>query len=277
MSCFHPTLIRNPNFPKSYIQVPCGKCSGCRRDKQNSWYIRFIEENKRLPCRFITLTYDDDNIPFTIDNDEVVHYQVLKEDLQKFFKRMRKTHAFKYFAVSEYGTETQRPHYHLLLFSKDRIDIEHYWKYGFVTDLPASKGAFRYCTKYLLKGSNVPAGSNDNFMLCSKRPAIGKDFTDQCDNQLNRLLENPVYYINDVPYPLPRYFRKKFYEKLIDGGESLKNSIMEDLASTFKESSIWKRFVKNHDPEKEDFFQWTLAQEAQNNSKQITVKKSSKL
>jgi len=58
---------------------------------------------------FITLTYDDRNIP---------EYSGLRyDDLQKFWKRLRKTYGdLRYYAVGEYGDETQRPHYHACLF-----------------------------------------------------------------------------------------------------------------------------------------------------------------
>lgn len=58
---------------------------------------------------FLTLTYRPEDLP-----DD---YSIHKEELQKFFKRLRKRGVkFRYFACGEYGEETNRPHYHAVLF-----------------------------------------------------------------------------------------------------------------------------------------------------------------
>lgn len=267
MACYHPISLKSP-YSNVYIDVPCGKCAGCRKDLQNSWFVRFIEENKKLPCRFITLTYDEEHIPYHIDNDDVIHYDVDKAQLQKFFKRMRKKNTFKYFCVSEYGGKFQRPHYHLLLFSKERIDIEKYWKYGFVYDLPAKRGGFKYVTKYLLKGSNVPEGSNPNFAIMSKRPAIGKDFLDNMD--YDWYAENG-YMDHQTRYPLPRYYRKKIYEKMIDGGESIKRANIEQLENSIRYNDLYAKWQENNIGM--DFHQWIEALDNKNTIKQNQLKK----
>lgn len=60
----------------------------------------------------LNLTYDDDHLP--------VYGQLLKDDLQKFFKRLRKQgYKFKYVASGEYGDESRRPHFHIALFGVD--------------------------------------------------------------------------------------------------------------------------------------------------------------
>jgi len=58
---------------------------------------------------FITLTYNDENLPYG-STLEKTHFQ-------KFMKRLRKKHgAMRYFHCGEYGETTLRPHYHALLF-----------------------------------------------------------------------------------------------------------------------------------------------------------------
>jgi len=55
---------------------------------------------------FITLTYDNENLP---ENATLV-----PKDLKDFQKRLR-YHAnidLRFFSVGEYGEKTQRPHYH---------------------------------------------------------------------------------------------------------------------------------------------------------------------
>jgi hypothetical protein len=68
---------------------------------------------------FITLTYNDDNIP---ENGSL-----RKRDLQLFFKRLRKSlpnKRIRYYACGEYGEELGRPHYHACLFGHDFEDKE---------------------------------------------------------------------------------------------------------------------------------------------------------
>jgi len=60
----------------------------------------------------LNLTYDDDHLP--------KHGQLVKADLQKFFKRLRKGgYKFRYVASGEYGEQTRRPHFHIALFGVD--------------------------------------------------------------------------------------------------------------------------------------------------------------
>jgi hypothetical protein len=68
---------------------------------------------------FLTLTYDDLNLPR--------YGQLVKRDLQLFFKRLRKSFGpFRYVACGEYGELHRRPHFHVALygldFTSDRIE-----------------------------------------------------------------------------------------------------------------------------------------------------------
>ena len=63
----------------------------------------------------LNLTYNDDWLP--------EHGQLFKEDLQRFFKRLRKAgFKFRYVASGEYGDRTKRPHFHIALFGVDFSD-----------------------------------------------------------------------------------------------------------------------------------------------------------
>lgn len=60
----------------------------------------------------LNLTYDDAHLP--------KHGQLVKADLQKFFKRLRKAgFKFRYVASGEYGDASRRPHFHIALFGVD--------------------------------------------------------------------------------------------------------------------------------------------------------------
>jgi hypothetical protein len=99
------------------IQLPCGRCAGCRLDYSRSWALRCYHESQMHDYNsFITLTYSPENLP----DDHSIH----KEELQKFFKRLRKATGkrFKYFACGEYGESNNRPHYHAIIFGYDFPD-----------------------------------------------------------------------------------------------------------------------------------------------------------
>lgn len=269
MACYTPIQIKSPLHDNAYIYVPCGKCSGCRKDKRDAWFIRFCEEEKvSKDVRFVTLTYDENNLPQSIDEDGVIHYNVQKSDLQKFFKRMRKTNKFKYFAVSEYGPESGRPHYHLLLFAKQSrlIDFSKYWTKGFVMDLPAEKGSFKYVTKYLLKGSNVPSGSAPNFMICSKKPAIGVNYLDL--NQIEYLADGKMLYHHPggVVSSLPSYYRKKILSSGLVNSELIKQLTIETMETQEKNANLKRIYFEKYG--NLNGFEWHLEQKSLHDYKQ---------
>lgn len=116
MLCETPILIKKSPHgnSKTYVPVPCGKCNICLNNRRKEWTIRLKEEFKVTgKALFVTLTYNDDHIPYSSESG---CESVSKTDVQKFLKRLRKDVKFRYYAVSEYGGQTERPHYHLLLF-----------------------------------------------------------------------------------------------------------------------------------------------------------------
>ena len=70
------------NHPNGY-PVKCGQCVECRLAYSREWAIRIAHEAQmRGPSCMLNLTYDDDHLP--------KFGQLVKSDLQKFFKRLRK-------------------------------------------------------------------------------------------------------------------------------------------------------------------------------------------
>ena len=97
------------------VIVPCGRCTGCRLKYAAQWAMRCMHESQ-LHSRnsFITLTYNNENLP--------ADKSINKEEMQKFFKRLRKklgNNSIRYFACGEYGDKTSRPHYHAIIFGED--------------------------------------------------------------------------------------------------------------------------------------------------------------
>jgi hypothetical protein len=101
------------------VTVPCGRCIGCRLEHSRQWAVRCMHEAQcHEENSFITLTYAPEYLP----SDHSIH----KEELQKFFKRLRKETGVKlrYFACGEYGEQNNRPHYHAIIFGYDFPDKE---------------------------------------------------------------------------------------------------------------------------------------------------------
>lgn len=104
--------------------IPCGKCEGCRIDKANEWATRAYLEAQNWPKNcFLTLTYSNECLP--------KKRTLIKADLQKFWKRLRKNEKaenLRYLACGEYGTKTRRPHYHAAVFNYEPTDLKPYKK-----------------------------------------------------------------------------------------------------------------------------------------------------
>jgi hypothetical protein len=90
----------------------------CRIARVSQWKLRLLHElNSWEQSLFLNLTYSPDFLP--------AGGTLVKADLQKFFKRLRKSlgdSRIKYFACGEYGDESFRPHYHAIVFGWWPID-----------------------------------------------------------------------------------------------------------------------------------------------------------
>lgn len=108
----HKALVEGAPF-----HVPCGRCIGCRVDRAQAWGVRCHHEAQMHSKNcFITLTYDEENVP--------QDYSVKLPHFQKFMKRLRKKYPQKirFLASGEYGDQLLRPHYHAIIFNHDFSD-----------------------------------------------------------------------------------------------------------------------------------------------------------
>lgn len=178
MRCIDPITIKNPYLkePRPHVEyeppklsVPCGKCGACLHRRQSDWQFRLTNEDlSATNSFFITLTYQDVYsealggymTPTTLD----------KKHLQDFFKRVRKqsqpfydqrpdiwpkTTRFRYYAVGEYGTITERPHYHVIAFNIPEAIIQQIrqgkiWDYGLTHVGGVSPKSIAYVTRYVV-------------------------------------------------------------------------------------------------------------------------------
>lgn len=180
------------------VDVPCGKCAGCRMDRAKEWKQRCLCElsSNNGVGYFVTLTFDDDSLKkfCCLPSGEVV---LFKRPLQLFFKRLRKRGCqFRYFACGEYGSSenTRRPHYHIIFFGDAFKDIfrdsfglwhssllDESWPFGHVAIFPALPGNIAYTCGYVEKKQSNPDWFTYNpsflpFITMSRRPAVGDSY-----------------------------------------------------------------------------------------------------
>lgn len=111
------------------IQLPCGRCIGCRLEKAKEWALRCYHENLMVEENggqsiFVTLTYDNEHLP----SDHGLRHL----HFQKFIRKLRKSLArpVRYFMCGEYGQATPennfiaRPHFHAIIFGYRPTDLK---------------------------------------------------------------------------------------------------------------------------------------------------------
>lgn len=168
--------------------------------RRSMWYKRLYAEWKYCTgtAFFVTLTYDEDHVPMEFGDDDLPNfYTVSKRDVQLFFKRFRKKYIdpvgrLRYFIVSEFGTNSYRPHYHALIFTDRPCTVEFMksaildcWSGGYILDVQTVRGAgcIRYITSYITKGCKTPTLLlPESFCLMSRRPGIGYRYVERMKN-----------------------------------------------------------------------------------------------
>lgn len=173
------------------VTVPCGQCIGCRLERSRQWAIRCLHESSEYNDNcFLTLTYNDDNLP--------AGGSLNKRDIQLFFKRLRKRfgEGIRYFQCGEYGSLFFRPHHHAIVFNFDFPDkklwtvrdgvklyrsaiLESLWPHGFCTIGDVTFESAAYVARYILKKITGPRAEGHygdrlpEFITMSRRPGVG--------------------------------------------------------------------------------------------------------
>lgn len=231
------------------FNIPCGKCIGCRLDYSRTWANRLMCEllyHDPDNCWFVTLTYNNENVPVNnyVDSETGELKESLslrKRDVQLFHKILRNSYKgwkLKFFLSGEYGEETKRPHYHSIYFDLPldftKLDIwsvtsqgytlykcrelEEIWNRGNVIVSQVSWQTCAYTARYVTKKLNGNAAEfyelfnlEPEFALMSRRPGLGRKY----------LEDHPEAAFNEIILPTeegkrvfmpPRYF-KEIYKK----------------------------------------------------------------
>lgn len=212
------------------LEVPCGKCIGCKIERTRTTAVRLTHEQRcHEKSSFLTLTYRDEALP----EDGVL----VKKDLQDFIRSLRdRKYKVRYYGVGEYGDRFGRPHYHVALFGEDfsadrykwrqkgehtlyRSDaLEASWPQGHVEigDLEYKSAAYvaGYCLKKIngpLKakhyGRKRPDGTTyelpQEFAIMSLKPGLGEAYYRKYKHEI---FPRDEVITNGKPMGVPRYY-----------------------------------------------------------------------
>lgn len=254
MSCNKPLsiVVNGTEYP-----IPCRWCLGCRIDRRNEWNNRIrwhaAELNKHgFRSSFVTLTYDDN------------HYRggVCKYDIVSCIKRLRKylynnkdilnCKDFKYYIVSEFGSKTERGHYHGIFLGLESSFLKEFlrkaWRNGFIDVKPLIPARISYTLKYMdkqqfgerVKESQLRDIVDFPFVLCSK--GIGAGYLKEMFNTCS----DGYIYSNGRKIPFPKYYAKKFGLDMsgvqLDGREKTLRSVKNEKM-TLKEYTLKNRYA----------------------------------
>lgn len=249
---------------------PCGQCLFCRINQRREWVARLLLEAAcHSSNQFVTLTYDESQLPkqiipgrptFTaVTQHPAVASQpgtLSKTDLQRFFKRLRKIGAFRYYAVGEYGETAGRPHYHALLFGSDFTDEElaGAWKHGHVHQGDVTAASIGYCVEYLIKyrakkDQLLDLRREPEFGVMSRNPGIGTFSVGEIRQSImssppllnGTLLIPDTFRLGGKEHPMPRFIRRQLED---EGFVSSRSALLdahndpEELQALFARSKV---------------------------------------
>ena len=226
-------------YVTDFIEIPCGRCIGCRKAAQKNWAFRMLAESFGHSSNyFLTLTYDDEHCPVDLS----------KRDLQLFNKRLRSFFGpYRFFCCGEYGGLTLRPHFHGLYFFDSPVfgdlkpwsrhgdyvlfnseTLNRIWGKGFVVVGALSPASCAYCAKYCLKPLAPSGKSVKPFIVMSRRPGLGSSYF--LDNLQNHSLLLPTGSGSFLYGSQPRYLKQKF--NLVSGGDFVQLKELSGLYSS---------------------------------------------
>lgn len=259
--------------------LPCGQCIGCRLEHSRQWALRCVHESTLYDenC-FLTLTYNDENLP---EGGNLVH-----DDFQKFMKRLRKKFGpgIRYYMCGEYGASDEdqigyqnvgRPHYHMCLFNCDFPDKEIYktengfrlytsttlndlWGKGYCIIGDVTFESAAYVARYIMKklkgrgdhdmhynrGLNPDTGEihllKPEYTQMSRRPGIGKTWWDQFKGDTFK----DFVTVRGIKMKPPKYYDKLLEKHDPDKLQSIKEKRILAAIDNISEQDCDRRQVR---------------------------------
>ena len=272
--CYNKILLKDKN-----IEVECGKCLNCLANKKKEKALRIVHEMNDYKFKtFITLTMDD----IRAERCKSGKTEVRKETLTKYIRqlqyydkqylRIRDAKPLKYISCGEYGSTTDRAHYHLVLLHNTYLQfkVRQCWKLGHVEQeaLKDVKGVYYvsgytdkkvleyYKNNYKPNKYDIDKEEREIAFLKSSRgnglkrinEAIAKKEIDETHYYLesfNGKNKLPVYYKNKLKNAIMGVVPK--YRKLADWERGIANdnrkTIMVNQNEYDRNYPKWERFI----------------------------------
>lgn len=262
MKCIYPVskhrVVDGNRIP---FQHRCGQCMPCRITRKQEVTLRILLEAKLHDYNsFVTLTYNNEQI-IAPDGRTIFRWRngyqsVDKVALRKFIKRLRRRvkFQFRYYAVGEYGDESGREHYHLVLFGYPYVyqeEIEAAWWNGTCQVLPLENGGAGYIAGYtakkLTRPESIPRKAPE-FSISSRgrrqdpdyrfRGGIGYGY---CQQIIKNITRDKLNFVGDdykylrvagMLLPLDKYMRDAINKTI--GYHKLDKSLGEELCISMK-------------------------------------------
>lgn len=254
MPCYHPLRGYQGSDGRVFFQelhrqqsvrtleLPCGRCRGCRLERSRQWAIRCMHEASLHECNcFVTLTYEE--------NPRTLKYR----DFQLFMKRLRKAHGspVRFFMCGEYGEVNLRPHFHACLFGIEFTDtvlhsekngtrlftsplLSRLWPFGYSTVGSVTFESAAYVARYCMSKVNgdsaeshymtVDVESGEVFQRepeyahMSLKPGIGAGWIDRWASDV---YPHGYVIVNGVRSGTPRYYDRRYKKSNPDEFEDL--------------------------------------------------------
>lgn len=234
---------RREGFADLHQVVPCGACLGCQTRRVQDWSVRCAHEAQlHAVSSFVTLMYDDENVPH-VGDDLDAPLTLRPDDWVQFMYRLREDQGpgIRFFQAGEYGS-LGRPHHHALLFGywpKDAKkwkkskqswlytseELSELWSHGFVSLGSVEPASAAYVAQYALKKcGRLPVGSVPEYQTMSRRPGLGAGWLERYGGDV--FPTDEVILSGGGKRQPPRYYLEKLPEvtrRLIKSGRWLKS------------------------------------------------------
>lgn len=252
MACYHPIyavrtetgavrLGYDGRDAAHRLDLPCGRCIGCRKRRALEFSVRAQLEHSLWPVgRMLTLTYDEEHIP--------PNGSLRRADYTKFAKRLRKRvqgvapapwdesrFPLRILACGEYGTRSGRPHYHAIVSNLQFPDevgvtgrsrgsdlLSELWPFGHSRVDDVTPASISYVAGYVRKkAGSEPRGKRFyediddetgevllremEFVQTPQKPGLGLPWLWRYGSDLRK----QFVVLDGKKRPIPRYFVEK--------------------------------------------------------------------
>jgi len=221
------------------IQLPCGRCVGCRLERSRQWAIRCMHEcSLHEHSVFVTLTYSDEAL------EKAGNFQLRElrhDDFQKFMKRLRKRFGagLRYYMCGEYGEKFGRPHYHAAIFGlhlKDKKLLKNFrgnklftskiltetWGLGHASFGSVTFNSAAYIARYVMKKQMGPSAADHyerldeygeyvrippEYQQASRRPGLARAWYDKFKDDI---YPKDHFHLEGTRMRPPKYYDLQF-------------------------------------------------------------------